>query len=59
MRARELEIAGRFRSPTDYGIPELPDWQVCRPSRGGVELADDGDTFIRAEDPIRFEENHR
>jgi hypothetical protein len=45
-------IAGTFGEPADYGIPEVPDWQVCRPPCGGVAFAADGDTFIAAERPM-------
>jgi hypothetical protein len=52
VRAREWAIAGAFRTPEDYGIPALPDWQVARPACGGIAFAADGDPFISAEHPV-------
>jgi len=54
MRARQWTIAGAYRSPADYDIPELPAWRACRTADGGLALADaDGTPFIAAEDPVR------
>ncbi|MFB6156713.1 MAG: hypothetical protein ABEJ34_02590 [Haloferacaceae archaeon] len=53
MRAREWAIAERFRTPADYGIPEVPAWRVCRGERGGLAFADAADDpFISAERPV-------
>jgi len=52
MRVREWAVAGAYRDPADYGIPELPDWKTCRLDCGGLAFADaDGEVFIVAEDP--------
>lgn len=54
MRAREWAIAGAFREPADYDIPDLPSWRVQRTERGGLLFADsDGKPFIAAENPMR------
>ncbi len=59
MRARDWAIAGAFRTPADYDIPAVPDWQVCRPDWqvcrldcGGIAFATDDGPFIAAEHPI-------
>jgi hypothetical protein len=52
VRAREWAIAGAFRTPADYDIPAVPDWQVCRPDCGGIAFATDDGPFIAAEHPI-------
>jgi len=53
MRAREWAIAGRFREPTDYEIPDLPTWRVCPGEGGGLALADgDREPFIAADRPV-------
>lgn len=54
MRAREWAIAGSFRNPADYDIPELPTWRVCRPDCGGIAFAADGDPFITAKQPMKI-----
>jgi hypothetical protein len=53
VRAREWTIAGCYREPSDYDIPELPRWRVCRTESGGVAFAADGDPFIAAEQPMK------
>jgi hypothetical protein len=53
MRARTWTIASCYRDPADYGIPELPDWEVCRPECGGVAFADDDEWFIAAAEPTK------
>lgn len=54
MRAREWVIAGNFRTPADYGIPELPAWRICRTECDGLALAaPDTDPFIAAEQPMK------
>ncbi|NUB93662.1 hypothetical protein HT576_22035 [Haloterrigena sp. SYSU A121-1] len=53
MRAREWAIAGAFREPDAYDIPDLPPWRVRRTERGGLAFADgDGEPFIAAEHPV-------
>jgi len=42
MRAREWAIAGAFRDPSDYDIPDLPPWRVHRNDCGGLAFADGG-----------------
>lgn len=52
MRAPGWVVAEQFRSPTDYAIPTLPAWQVCRDGSGGLAFADTGSKpFIAAENP--------
>jgi len=51
VRAREWTVATAFGAPSEYGIPELPGWRVCR-LRGGVAFAADGEPFIAAERPV-------
>jgi hypothetical protein len=54
MSVRTWAIAHRYYGPADYGIPELPEWEVDRTERGGLALADEGDPpFISAEHPVR------
>ncbi|SDY34846.1 hypothetical protein [Halopenitus persicus] len=53
MRAREWTLASCYGDPTDYDIPELPTWRVCRPERGGIAFAARGrQPFIAAEQPV-------
>ncbi|QLK25967.1 hypothetical protein HYG81_18115 [Natrinema zhouii] len=53
MRAREWAIAGAFREPSDYDIPDLPSWRVRRSECGGLAFADgDGEPFIAADRPM-------
>ncbi|WP_168927125.1 hypothetical protein [Natronorubrum aibiense] len=53
MRAREWEIAGTYRDPADYDIPDLPSWRVCRGKCGGLAFADgDSEPFIVADQPV-------
>lgn len=54
MRAREWAIAGAFRDPADYDIPDVPSWRVSRDERGGLAFADgDREPFIAADRPVR------
>jgi hypothetical protein len=54
MSVRTWAIAHRYYGPADYGIPELPEWEVGRTERGGLALADGGNPpFISAEHPVR------
>ncbi|WP_164722088.1 hypothetical protein [Haloterrigena salifodinae] len=54
MRAREWAIAGAFREPEAYDIPDLPSWRVCRTECGGLAFADgDGEPFIAADRPMK------
>jgi hypothetical protein len=54
MRARTWVIAGCYRQPEDYDIPELPDWKVCRLECGSLAFADEGgEPFIAAENPTK------
>lgn len=55
MRARTWTIAACYRTPADYDIPRLPEWDVSRPETGGVAFAatEDSDPFIRAASPVR------
>lgn len=60
MRAREWTVAANFRTPADYGIPELPAWRSHRDDGGVAFVAADADAdgepdaepFIAAENPI-------
>jgi|AntDeeMetagen192_2_1112575.scaffolds.fasta_scaffold00097_20 hypothetical protein len=53
MRAREWAIAGAFRDPSDYDIPDLPPWRVHRNDCGGLAFADGEDEpFIAADHPV-------
>lgn len=57
MRAREWTVAANFRTPADYGIPELPAWRSRCDGCGGVAFvaADgepDAEPFIAAENPV-------
>ncbi|SDK17585.1 hypothetical protein [Natronorubrum texcoconense] len=53
MRAREWAIAGSFRVPADYDIPDLPSWRVRRNKCGGLAFADgDEEPFIAADRPV-------
>lgn len=53
VRAREWAIAGSYREPSDYDIPELPRWRVCRTDAGGLAFAADGEPFIAADEPMK------
>lgn len=54
MRAREWAIAGAFREPADYDIPDVPSWRVSRDDCGGLAFADgDREPFIVADRPVR------
>ena len=54
MRARTWAIAGCYRQPEDYGIPALPDWEVCRLECGSLAFAEKGgEPFIAAENPTK------
>ena len=53
VRAREWAIAGQYREPADYDIPELPAWHVRRPDCGGIAFAAGGEPFIVAERPMK------
>ena len=54
MRAREWDIAGQYREPEDYSIPELPAWQTCQLDCGSIAFAEgDGNPFIAAEEPMK------
>lgn len=53
MGARVWAIAYRYRDPSDYGIPTLPEWTVNRTENGGVAFhATSGEPFIRADRPV-------
>ncbi|MGQ3413912.1 hypothetical protein ACT4ML_16890 [Natrinema sp. LN54] len=53
MRAREWAIAGAFRDPAEYDIPDLPSWRVRRNDCGGLSFADkDDEPFIAADHPV-------
>lgn len=54
MRARERVIAGRYREPEDYGIPELPARPICRSGRGSLAFAAGAEEpSITAENPTK------
>ncbi|WP_435063920.1 hypothetical protein [Halobaculum sp. EA56] len=55
MLARTWAIAGCYGEPAEYGIPDLPGWEVRRVEDGGLSFVAEGETrpFISAEDPVR------
>jgi hypothetical protein len=54
MRSREWAIAEAFRTPADYGIPDLPAWGVRRGDDGRLTLVgDDTEAFIAADRPMK------
>jgi len=53
MRARQWTIAAAFSEPAEYGVPELPDWEVRREDCGALVIAADDQAYIAAEQPMR------
>ncbi|MFB6224675.1 MAG: hypothetical protein ABEH86_13515 [Haloarcula sp.] len=55
MCARTWVVASQYYDPTDYGIPELPEWTVSRPHEAGVAFAETSgaEPFISARQPMR------
>lgn len=55
MCARTWVVASQYYDPTDYGIPELPEWTISRPHEAGVAFAEtsDAEPFISARQPMR------
>ena len=52
MRARTWAIAAAYRDPADYGVPELPNWEVCRDGGAVAFVSGDDEPFIAAESPV-------
>lgn len=53
MRARRWCIAATFREPSDYDVPELPDWTVYRDEDGTLAFGEGGERFLSAGSPVR------
>ena len=49
----EWVIALRYRSPEDYGVPTAPTIGVDEGEGATVDLQVDGETVIRAEEPMK------
>lgn len=53
MRVRRWCIAANYREPSDYDIPELPDWTVYRDADGSLAFGEGGERFLSAGSPVR------